>query len=180
LDMGCGDGTMLKKVAIWARKEGFKVDCIGIDFNEKGLDLARKASADFPEIQYMKQDILTLRPEKLKCDILICTLTMHHFYDEEIPIFLEQFAKLAHIGIVINDLQRSPVAYHLFRVFSAIFVRTKIAKHDGLVSVRRGFTKPELIAFSKSLPSMEHDIRWKWAFRYVWVMRTKRLTEIYE
>lgn len=175
LDVGCGDGTMLRKLVLWARKRGIKMECIGVDLSEKGLTIAKEMSEHFPEIRYLKQDILKLDPANLHCDILLCTLTMHHFLNHQIPVFLEKFGKLAHIAVVINDLQRSVLAYYLFKVFSLIFVRTAIAKHDGLISIQSGFTKSELIAFSRNLPLIAHDIKWKWAFRYVWVMRTKRL-----
>ena len=180
LDMGCGNGSMLREVVILGRAMGVEMEAIGIDLSEKGLAIAKAASSDFPEIRYLKQDILALDPDDLNCDILLCTLTMHHFYDENIPTFLGQFAKLARIGIVINDLQRSSLAYHLFKGFSAIFIRTEIAKHDGLISIKSGFTKSELEGFAKDLPSVQHQIKWKWAFRYVWVMRTKLLNGVYE
>ena len=132
------------------------------------------------EIIRLQRDILQLAPEDLHGDIVLCTLTMHHFFDENIPVFLDRFVKLARIGVVINDLQRSPLAYYLFRGFSAIFIRTKIAKHDGLISIKSGFTKAELERFAENLPSVDHDIKWKWAFRYAWVMHTRRLNESYE
>lgn len=180
LDVGCGNGSMLRKLVKWGRKRHIELHCIGIDLNTKSLELAQMLSAEFPEITYQKQDVLKLKPSELKCDILICTLTMHHFLNRDIPIFLEQFTALARIGIVINDLQRSALAYRLFKVFSTIFIHSKIAKHDGLVSIRRGFVKEELREFAYALPMMEHTIRWKWAFRYVWVMRHKRLRKLYE
>lgn len=180
LDMGCGNGSMLRKVVNLGRAMGVEVEAIGIDLSERGLAIAKASSFDFPEIRYLKQDILTLDPDQLNCDILLCSLTMHHFYNENIPVFLEQFTKLARIGVVINDLQRSPLAYHLFRGFSAIFIRTEIARHDGLISIKSGFTKSELEDFAKDLPAVQHDIQWKWAFRYLWVMRTQRLNGAYE
>lgn len=180
LDMGCGNGSMLRSVVKLGRRLGVTIEAVGIDLSEKGLGIAKAASSDFPEIRYLKQDILALAPEDLKCDILLCTLTMHHFYDENIPVFLNQFTKLASIGIVINDLQRSPLAYHLFKGFSTIFIRTKIAKHDGLISIQSGFTKTELERFAKDLRSVKHQIQWKWAFRYLWIMRTQRTNGIYE
>ncbi|WP_149275835.1 methyltransferase domain-containing protein [Pareuzebyella sediminis] len=180
LDVGCGNGFLLRKLVQWARQRHIELRCIGIDLNVKSLELAKVLSADFPEITYQEQDVLALKPSELECDILLCTLTMHHFLNRDIPIFLKQFTTLAQIGIVINDLQRSALAYHLFKVFSAIFIRSKIAKHDGLVSIQRGFLKEELQDFTHELPMMEHDIRWRWAFRYVWVMRHKRLRTHYE
>ncbi len=180
LDMGCGNGNMLREIVKLGRRLGVTIEAIGIDLSEKSLEIAKVASYDFPEIRYLKQDILALAPDELQCDILLCTLTMHHFYDENIPVFLNQFTKLASIGIVINDLQRSPLAYHLFKGFSTIFIRTRIAKHDGLISIQSGFKKTELEGFAKDLPSVQHEIQRKWAFRYLWIMRTRRLNGKYE
>ncbi len=180
IDMGCGNGSMLRKIVKLGRSLYVAVDAIGIDLSEKGLEIAKAASSDFPEVRYLKQDILTLNPDELSCDILLCGLTMHHFYNENIPVFLEQFIKLARIGVVINDLQRSPLAYHLFKGFSAIFIRTEIARHDGLLSIKSGFTKSELENFAQDLPVVQHEIQWKWAFRYLWVIRTRGLNGAYE
>ena len=180
LDVGCGDGTMLREVVRWARKNKYCVNCIGIDLSENALRVARKKSIDFPEIQYERQDVLDDNfAANFECDILLCTLTMHHLYNEHIPTFLERFTKLARTGVIINDLQRSPFAYYLFKFFSAIFIKTKIAKHDGLLSIKSGFTKKELAGFAKKIKNTQHHIQWKWAFRYIWVMRTHRLTKTY-
>lgn len=180
VDMGCGDGETLRKFAIYFRKTNLDVVLIGLDLSENALSIGRTLSVDFPEITFLKQDILTLKPLDLNCDVLMCTLTMHHFSNEQIPLFLSQFTKLANIGVIINDLQRSALAYYLFKVFSAIFIKTKIAKHDGLISIKSGFKKQDLISFSKDLPNTTHTINWKWAFRYVWVMQTARLSQSYE
>jgi len=180
VDMGCGDGEMLRELASYFKNMEIEVLLIGLDLNENALVIARELSVDFPEITFSKQDILTLKPLDFNCDILLCTLTMHHFSNEQIPIFLSQFTKLANIGVVINDLQRSALAYYLFKGFSTIFIKTKIAKHDGLISIKSGFRKKDLKTFSKDLSHTAHTINWKWAFRYVWVMQTARLSQSYE
>ena len=169
LDMGCGNGSMLRTLVLWSRKHHFNLKCIGVDLNEKSLEIAREQSLKFPEIQYVKQNILELEQDELQCDILLCTLTMHHFKNHEIPQFLNQFSKLSRIGFIINDLQRSALSYQLFKLFSTIFIRTNIAKQDGLTSIKSGFLKKELQAFAAELPKMKHSITKKWAFRIVWV-----------
>jgi len=171
VDMGCGDGSMLRKVALYCNQQSIKVKCIGVDLNENSIHLAKEQSINFPNIEYLKQDILALDSSSFQCDILLCTLTMHHFSDEQITIFLRKFASLATIGVVINDLERSKLAYLLFKMFSFFMMKTKIAKHDGLISIKSGFTKKDLAIFSNSLTNMVHTIRWRWAFRYEWVMK---------
>lgn len=178
LDMGCADGNMLRNIAIEARKRNIKVHLIGVDLSCDSLVLARKASASFPEISYEAKNILTTDFSDFECDIVTTTLTMHHFPDDGIVTFLNQFERLASLGIVINDLQRSKLAYALFRAFSIVFIRTKTGKIDGLISITKGFSRAELDAFARGLPNVRHHIAWKWAFRYVWVMRKKRQIQI--
>lgn len=178
LDMGCGDGNMLREVAKFCRREHIKVRLIGIDLNTNALILAKETSKRFPEIEFLHQDILTLDTASISCDILMNTLTMHHFTNEQLIVFLNKFIELGKIGVVINDLHRSLWAYYLFKVFSLIFIKTEVAKIDGLISISKGFIKTDLLGYAKDLPSVSHYIKWKWAFRYVWVMQANRLNSI--
>ncbi len=175
VDMGCGNGAMLRQIIRIGKKNQLNLKAIGIDLSANAIQIAKSASIDFPEISFLQRDILALTPEELSCDILLCTLTMHHFTNEQIPVFLNKFVALAHLGVVINDLQRSKLAYQLFKGFSVLFVQTAVAKSDGLISIKSGFSKRELIGFSARMPQVRHDIQWKWAFRFVWIMRKKRL-----
>ncbi len=177
LDMGCGDGQMLRKVAIFLKKREIKHTLIGIDLRDDVLDIAREKSKDFPEIQFVRQNILEL-DHTFDCDILLCTLTMHHFTDANIQIFTKKFISLAKIGVIINDLQRSKMAYTLFKLFSLFFIRTEVAKYDGLVSISKGFLMPDLKEYASKLAEATHHIAWKWAFRYVWIMQPNRPTSV--
>ncbi|WP_435625771.1 methyltransferase domain-containing protein [Flagellimonas sp.] len=170
LDMGCGDGTMLRKLSDFLSKKGVSHSMMGIDLRDDVLLIAREESRDFSQIEYRKMDILQA-DSSFSCDILINTLTMHHFEEERIDAFLEQFVTLAKIGVVINDLQRSRLSYNLFKVFSFFFIRTQVAKTDGLISISKGFRKVDLENLAKKIPNVFHTIQWKWAFRYVWIMQ---------
>ncbi len=171
VDMGCGDGNMLREIAKYCRKKGIKVRLIGIDLNADALQLAREFGSDDDEIEFHHRDILKLEASDFNCDIVINTLTMHHFEDTDLVTFLKKFNQLASLGVVINDLHRSRWAYYLFKLFSLIFIKTETAKIDGLISISKGFVKSDLIQYSRSLPNINHTIQWKWAFRYVWIMK---------
>ncbi|MCM4166385.1 2-phytyl-1,4-beta-naphthoquinone methyltransferase, chloroplastic [Arenibacter antarcticus] len=173
MDLGCGDGHMLRLVANHFKKSGVQLHLVGLDLSSKALGIAREKSANYPNISYLEQNILTMDAKETQCDILLCSLTMHHFKTADIPEFLRQIFPIARMGIVINDLQRSRVSYYLFKMYSIFFIKTCIAKHDGLVSIKSAFTKSDLRAFSQEFPQLSHDLSWKWAFRYLWVIRLK-------
>ncbi|RTE52076.1 methyltransferase domain-containing protein [Arenibacter aquaticus] len=180
LDMGCGDGAMLREIALHFKNKAVVLKLVGIDINSKSIELAKEASKDYHNIQFKLCNILDVDEMGLQCDILLCTLTLHHFKSSEIPIFIDQFTKLSRLATIINDLQRSKASYYLFILFSLIFIKTNIAKKDGLISIKRSFTKTDLVAFSKSVPSHIHEIKWKWAFRYLWIIRKQQNKVTYE
>ena len=172
IDVGCGDGEVLRQIARHFKNQDDNIDFIGLDINEKSIARARKKSEDIAHLTFASQNILTLDPTTTGCDIILCTLTMHHFTDQQICTFIKTFTRLASTGIIINDLQRSKIAYRLFQLFSGIFMKSKIAKYDGRVSIARAFKKEELETYSKQLALDNYSIQWKWAFRYLWVIKT--------
>ncbi len=170
IDMGCGDGNMLRAVADHCAQKHITAQLIGLDLNEKSIKIAKESSSGYGNIRYLTQDVLALKPEEFHCDILLCTLTLHHFSQEQIHIFIKKFASLATIGIIVNDLDRNKISFALFKIFSHVFIKTSIAKHDGLVSIKSGFAKDDFHIFSRSVPAMHHKVRWRWAFRYEWIL----------
>lgn len=171
LDIGCGDGEFLRKCVKFAEQNNFGLQCIGVDFNKNILEYAENQSEDFPNIKFQKVDVF-LEPELLpNCDIAVCTLFMHHFKNEEIESLLKTLLKKTKRGVIVNDLQRSHIAFQLFKIVSFLFLRTKTAKFDGLVSIARGFKKCELKAIAARIPNQKSEIRWRWAFRYQWILK---------
>lgn len=171
LDVGCGDGAMLRTIAGYFRKKEFDLDLTGMDVSEQALAIARKQSKEFRNIKFIRADLNRMPTDHAPYDVVICSLTLHHFDDEQIPLILNDLSNIAQSAIVINDLQRSKLAYYLFKGFSTIFMKTDIAKRDGLVSIKSGFCRNELKDFSRLLQRWEHEFCWKWLFRYLWVMR---------
>ena len=169
-DIGCGNGDMLRSVAKLARKCKWRVRLIGVDANKYTVDYAGELSAEYPEITYYCMDIMQEGFRNLHYDIALCTLTLHHFEEKQILKLMSLFRRNATLGIVINDLQRSAVAYRLFQVFSWITGLGKMAKSDGLISILRGFKRTEIEQLSQKLNFNQYTLKWKWAFRYQWII----------
>lgn len=173
VDVGCGNGDMLRTLADYAGNNGIKLELIGIDANQFTVDYAQKLSSQYPNISYRCEDVFDKAFEKLHYDIVLCTLTLHHFKEDEIIKLLSVFKTNAKLGIVINDLQRSNISYRLFQGLCFVFGLNDMSREDGLVSILRGFKKLELEQFSKKLQFKNYSIDWKWAFRYQWIINTK-------
>ncbi|AWA30619.1 methyltransferase [Flavobacterium magnum] len=167
-DVGCGNGAMLRCIADYALVNNLRMELTGIDANLFTVDHARKLSHHYPNIVYKCEDVF--QKDFGEYDVIVCTLTMHHFKDDQVVSLMQRFYANSRIGIVINDLHRSALAYRLFQVVCFVFRLNKMSKDDGLVSILRGFKKTELMAFSEKLNFQNYSIRWKWAFRYQWII----------
>lgn len=170
-DVGCGNGAILREIAEWGRAKNINLKLTGIDANTHAIKIAEKLSEYYPEINFNPTNIFSQKFKEQEFDIVLCTLTLHHFKDQQIREILQNFYQQAKIGIVINDLHRSRQAYYLFKAFCRVFINNKIAKEDGLTSVLRGFKKRDLKRFSDEIPAKEHEINWKWAYRYQWIIK---------
>lgn len=170
VDLGCGSGDMLRAVAGYGRKNNFVFKLTGIDANEYTVNYARKLSVDYPEISFIKMDVLADEFSDINSDVVLATLFLHHFTEKQIEQLLLPVVHKARIGVVVNDLHRSRAAYYLFKGLS-LFLTNPMVKKDGAISVLRGFKKNELITISKKLKDSVSTIQWKWAFRYQWIIK---------
>lgn len=170
LDLGCGNGDMLRTLAVLAKKKKYEFRMMGIDANAFTVQNATSLSASYPEIRYRCADLLDPDLALEDCDIILLTLTLHHFSEQEILALLERSASSARLAIVVNDLQRSRIAYLLFGWISKLFRLNPMNDTDGKLSILRGFKKKDLVQLAEKMNFKQYTIRWKWAFRYQWII----------
>lgn len=169
-DIGCGNGDMLRELSAFGKKHRYNLELLGIDANSSTISHAKSLSQNYPDISYECMDILDDGFCRIDYDIVVCTLTLHHFKSAEVFRLMKRFQEKAVIGIVINDLQRSALAYRLFQLFCRIFRLGKVSREDGLTSILRGFKRKEILELSEKLNIVHYTLRWKWAFRYQWII----------
>ena len=169
VDIGCGHGDILRDVAKFGRKEGYKFKLIGVDANSAAIDYANELSMEYPELSFKTQDIFSKDFKSETFDVVIATLFLHHFKEEQLVSFLKNTLKQTKIGMVVNDLHRHTLAYYLFLLLS-IFISNKMIIEDGLTSVLRGFKRDDLEKISSKI-NVTPQISWKWAFRFLWIIK---------
>ncbi|WP_438989414.1 methyltransferase domain-containing protein [Polaribacter sp.] len=169
VDIGCGHGDILRDVAKFGRKEGYKFKLIGVDANSAAIDYANELSMEYPELSFKTQDIFSKDFKSETFDVVIATLFLHHFKEEQLVSFLKNTIKQTKIGMVVNDLHRHTLAYYLFLLLS-IFISNKMIIEDGLTSILRGFKRDDLEKISSKI-NVTPQISWKWAFRFLWIIK---------
>lgn len=169
VDMGCGNGDLLRCIAEYGKKVGYDFRLIGIDANAHTVAYARKLSGNYKELSFQQLDVFSAEFQKLEYDLVLATLFLHHFSEEEIVTLLQSVMKTATVGMVVNDLHRNALAYFLFRLLG-LFIRNPMTREDGLISIRKAFKREDLENMSKNM-NAKSSIQWKWAFRYQWIIK---------
>ncbi len=170
VDLGCGSGGMLKVVNNWAKKNHLIVELFGIDANPNVIKFARYNYED-GNIKFQTLDILSEEFKNQSYDIILCTLLLHHFTSENLITVVKQLKKQARMAVIMNDLQRHPIAYYSIKWLTWLFSRSEMVKFDAPLSVKRGFTRKELIEILNKAGIQNFLLTWKWAFRWQLVIR---------
>jgi SAM-dependent methyltransferase len=138
VDVGCGNGDMLRRIDRWAKKRGVAVALTGIDLNPNAIRAAREATRSTQRIEWVAGDVLSDNmPGDI--DVVICSLLTHHLTDSQVVQFLQWVERRTRRGWFVNDLHRKPVPYRLFRLWARFMNWHRFVKNDGAVSIRRSF-----------------------------------------
>ncbi len=144
LDIGCGGCDVLEYVLKLARRDGFKVSGTGIDPDARAEAYVRLRSPS-EHIHFRNVYSSTLIEEGHRFDFVISNHVIHHLTDSDVIQFLEDAKKLSLRKVVINDIERSMVAWLSFHLSWPFFLGSFITP-DGLHSIKRSFRAKELRA----------------------------------
>lgn len=144
IDMGCGGGDVLLFLAKTCQKKGIKASFLGIDGNKNSLTFAAKSAVGFSEIKLMQADVLSKDFKLPECDILITSHFLYHFDNQQLTAFLNKQKSVVKIAIISSELQRSLLAFWLFKLAAPFLNLSKLTQQDGLLAIKRAFSKKEL------------------------------------
>ena len=143
LDVGCGDGDVLIRVGSWARSGGVEVELHGCDISESALDRAReRAVARGFELDLTRLDVTRDPLPDGPFSLVTCSLFLHHFSDGDAAGLLGRMAAAGRT-LLVQDLRRTRIGFLLAWVGVHGLTRSRVARVDGLRSVRAAFTMQE-------------------------------------
>ena len=139
LDVGSGEGGMLRVIACWARKRGLAAELTGVDLNPKSEGVARAMTPDDLPIIYRTGDYRDLG----RFDFVVSSLVAHHMTDDQLRDFLRWMEASADRGWFINDLHRHRFAYFGFPLLTTLLGVHRIVRQDGQLSIARSFRRAD-------------------------------------
>lgn len=140
MDVGFGDGDILRAIARWARRRGITAELIGVDLNEKSAAAAREATPADLAIDYRAGDYLD---QTGPFDFVISSQVTHHMTDDQLMTFLRFMEAEARRGWLICDLHRHGFAYWGFPLLARLLFVHRIVREDGQLSIARSFRPAE-------------------------------------
>ncbi len=161
LDVGSGEGDLLRRIRRWSDHRGLDARLSGIDLNPRSADAAHARTPAAMAIEYLTGDVFG---HGGPVDFVVSSLFTHHLTDAQVIRFVQWMQRTAARGWFVNDLHRHPVAFHAFGLTARLARWHRIVREDGQTSVARAFRPQEWHALLAQA-GVEARVSWKPLFR---------------
>lgn len=164
LDVGTGLADIPERAARIARDAGCALTIVGIDEAYSLLDAARSrvtgVCADARALPFADHSI----------DVVMCSQVLHHFDDAAAVALIAEMTRVARRAVIVSDIRRSWIAAAGFWLVSFPLGFHRVTRHDGVVSVLRGFTARDLDRLVRaacgSAPIVQRRAGWRLTARW--------------
>ena len=144
VEVGCGGGDVLAWLAKCTAGFDAPVRLVGIDSEARAVARARHKLARFPNVSVVQGGIDDIANLSGGADYVFCNHMLHHIPPQDLVAVLRSLRAAAGRRLLINDLERSQVAYVLYTGLAALAFHRSFVFSDGRLSIRKGFRVPEL------------------------------------
>lgn len=143
VDLATGSADIPRFVAEYGRKVGAELRIDALDRQSSTLEIAKKLSVRYPEINFVEGNILEWNAPQ-PYDLVLCTLALHHFSEDDAVRVLQRCLELSRKFVLVSDLRRGWLATLGVRFLTATMFREPMTKYDARLSVVRAFTFSEM------------------------------------
>lgn len=143
LDLATGSGDIPRAVLHWAERNARPVRITVSDRSPAMLDAARQLLSGFSGVTYAIFDAREVALPDNTFDVVLCSLTLHHFPPPEAVRVLREMDRLSRHGFVVNDIRRCAAGYIAAWTASRVATRNRLTRHDMPLSVQRAYTPRE-------------------------------------
>jgi len=167
LDIGTGSADIPLALAKWGRATQRQIHIKAIDLHPLAVQEAKARVTAYPEITVETCDAFQLPYAPESFDFVISSMFLHHCDDTQSVALLQRMAQLARRGVIINDLERHPLAWLGIRIVSILTGKGSVFYNDSALSVLRGFKKSELNTYCKLAGLSGFEIQHRHPFRWL-------------
>ena len=144
LDLATGCADIPLAIARWANQRHLPLTIVASDSATEVLLLAKEQVAGHPEISLARFDARAVPLPDNHVEIVLCSLSLHHFTPDDAVQVLREMNRLARTGFILNDLHRGRLGYGAAWLAARLTTRNRLTRHDAPLSVRRAYTTSEL------------------------------------
>jgi ubiquinone/menaquinone biosynthesis C-methylase UbiE len=148
LDLATGSGDIPRLTVDFARANRVRIQVDAIDQQSSTIEIARKVSRNYPEIAYTAANLFDWNPPD-PYDIVLCSLALHHFSNDDAVRVLQKCVKLSRGGVLVSDLRRSRWLSIAVYLLTATAHREPMTKIDARLSAARAFSFDEMPALAR-------------------------------
>ncbi|MDQ3949913.1 MAG: methyltransferase domain-containing protein [Gemmatimonadota bacterium] len=160
LDVGTGLGDIPLRVREAATRANVSLTTIGLDA-APSLATASRGRVDHA----VCGDALALPVADGSVDIVLCSQLLHHFEHADAIRLLRELDRVARVRVIVSDLRRSAAAAAGLWLASFPLRFHRVSRHDGVVSVMRGFAPGELAELVHEAvgtrPAVKRHLGWR-------------------
>ncbi|MGI8496598.1 MAG: methyltransferase domain-containing protein [Gemmatimonadaceae bacterium] len=160
LDVGSGLGDIPARARACAAGRGRSLTAIGL---ESSAALASVSHS--PTLSMVLGDALRLPFRSRSVDVVLCSQLLHHFEWQDAIVVLCEMDRVARHRVIVSDLRRSWLGAAGIWLASFPLGFHPVSRHDGAVSVMRGFTRRELGRLAASVTTSAPVLRQRPLFR---------------
>ncbi len=148
LDVGTGAADIPMRLLAAARATGRTLMVAATDSRHEVIAAARRARPAIertPGLDLAVADGRLLPHPDAAFDVAHASLVLHHLEPDQAVAFLGELRRVARRGVVVNDLVRGRLAWVGGWLLVHAIGTSRYTRHDGPLSVRRAYTRPELL-----------------------------------
>jgi len=147
LDLATGSGDIPRLVVDYARTIDAEVSVDAVDQQPSTLEIARRLSVAYPEIEFVEDDVLAFDREPY--DVVLCSLALHHFAEPDAVKLLQRCRELSKRHVLVADLRRGWFATIGVFLLTALFFRAPMTRTDARLSAERAFSFAEFSSLAR-------------------------------
>jgi 2-polyprenyl-3-methyl-5-hydroxy-6-metoxy-1,4-benzoquinol methylase len=168
-DLATGSGDIPRLIADYARRIGAHVEIDALDRQPATLEIARKLSTGYPEISHTQANVLECDSAQAY-DIVLCTLTLHHFSDDDAIRLLRRCREISKKFVLVSDLRRGFLLKAGVYFLTALIFREPMTRYDARLSAARAFSFSEMhdLAVHAGWKNFGHN-KFRFARQAIWL-----------